>query len=113
MYDGTRMRQASPVPRRLRTIAVVSWMGGAASILPFATEWFELSTRASNLLLFAAVVSSFGLGLAISTWPTLRHAIERLAGPPERPARALLLVAVMAGVSAAAMLAAAALVGQP
>jgi hypothetical protein len=105
------MRQASPVTRRLRTIAVVSWIGGAASILPFATVWFDLPTRASNLLLFAAVVSSFAFSLAIGRWPALQRSLARVAGPPDQPARALVLVAVVAGAGVAAMLAASAAVG--
>lgn len=110
MYAATRMRQACVVTRRIRTIAVVSLLGGAASILPFAVEWFDLSTRVSNLLLFSAVVTAFASSLAIGASPRLQHAIGRLAGPPERPSRALVLVAVGAGVGVTAMLAAAALV---
>jgi len=106
-----RMRQASPVTRRLRTIAVLSWLGGAASILPFASQWFDLSTRASNLLLFTAVVSSFAFGLAIGAWPALQRLLARVAGPPDQPARALVLVAVVAGAGVTAMLAASAVVG--
>jgi hypothetical protein len=111
VYDATRMRQALPVTRRLRTIAVVSWLGGAASILPFATEWFDLPTVASNLLLFTAVVSSFALSLVIGAWPALQHVIARVAGPPDQPARALVLVAVVGGAGVMAMLAASAVVG--
>ena len=97
--------------RRLRTITVVSWLGGAASILPFVAGWFGLSTRASNLLLFAGIVSAFGLSLAVGTSQRLQHAIVRLAGPPDRPTRTLVLVAIVAGAGVAAMLVAAALVG--
>lgn len=113
MYDAMRMRQACamPRPRPLRTIAVVSLLGGAASILPFAIEWFDLSTRASNLLLFSAVVGAFAFSVAIAKSARLRDAIDRLAAPPEKPARALVLVAVLAAVGVTAMLAAAALVG--
>ena len=95
--------------RRLRTITVVSWLGGAVSVLPFATEWFDLPQRISNLLLFAAIVSSFGLNLAIGASPRLQHAIVRLAGPPEPPARALMLVAVVVSAGLAVMLAGSAL----
>lgn len=111
MYAATRMRQACGVTGRLRTIAVVSLLGGAVSVLPFAVEWFDLTTRASNLLLFSAVVAAFAFGLAIRLSPTLRHAIVRLAGPSAKPARALVLVAVVAGVGLTAMLAVAAVVG--
>lgn len=109
MYDAIRMRQSSPVTRRLRTITVVSWLGGAVSVLPFAAGWFELSERTSNLLLFSAIVSSFGLGLAIGASPTLQRVIVRLAGPVEQPSRALVLVAVVAAAGLAAMLAGSAL----
>ncbi len=111
MYAALRMRQACPMPRRLRTIAVVSLLGGAASVLPFAVEWFDLSVRASNLLLFSAVVGAFLFGVAIVKSAALRAGIERLAGPPDTPARALVLVAVLAGAGVAVMLTAAALVG--
>jgi hypothetical protein len=99
------------VTRRPRTIAVVSLVGGAASVLPFAAGWFGLSTRAANVLLFAAVVCAFGFSLAIGAWPALREGVDRLAGPPDRPARALVLVALAAGAGAGAMVAASALVG--
>jgi hypothetical protein len=111
VYDETRMRQACLVNRRARTIAVVSLLGGAVSVLPFAVEWFGLSTRAANLLLFSSVVASFGFSLAITASSSLRRAILTLAGPPERPAHALVLVAVLAPLGLTAMLAAAALVG--
>lgn len=111
MYDATRMRQASPVTRRQRTIVVVSWIAGAASILPFAADWFDLSVTASNFLLLGTLVSAFALNLLVGYWPPLHRALARLAGPPDPPARALVLVAVVAGVSAATMLLAAALVG--
>ena len=97
--------------RRIRTIAVVSLIAGAASVLPFAAEWFDLSTRVSNLLLFSAIVATFGLSLAIGQSSTLQRGIVRLAGPPDRPAHALALVAVVAAVGVVSMLAAAALVG--
>jgi hypothetical protein len=99
------------VARRLRTLTVVSWVGGAASILPFAKDWFDLSQRATNVLLFATVVSAFALNLLLGSWPPLSRALTRLAGPPEQPARALVLVGVVAALSAGAMLVAAALVG--
>ena len=97
--------------RRIRRLAVVSWIGGAASILPFATGWFELSMRAANVLLLAALASTFALNLLIGAWPALQRALSHLAGPSTQPARALVLVAVVAGVGAAAMLAAVALAG--
>lgn len=96
--------------RRIRTIAVVSLIAGAASILPFAAEWFDLSTRVTNLLLFSAIVATFGFSLAIGQSTTLQRAIVRLAGPADRPAHALALVAVVAAVGVTTMLAAAALV---
>lgn len=111
MYAALRMRQACAVPRRLRTIAVVSLLGGAASVLPFAVEWFDLSTRAANLLLFSAVVGAFAFSVAIAKSIQLRDAIDRLAGPADRPSRALVLVAVVAGAGVSMMVAAAALVG--
>jgi hypothetical protein len=111
VYAATRMRQACPVTRRIRTIAVVSWLGGAASILPFATQWFDLSARASNLLLFAAIVSTFVFSLLIGRWQELRDGLARLAGPPEKPAHALLVVAAVGGCTLTAMLAATAIIG--
>ena len=79
-------------------------------MLPFATDWLDLSIRASNLLLFSAVVSSFAFGLAIGVFPTLQRWIARLGGPPERPSHAFVLVAVVAGAGVAVMLTAAMLV---
>jgi hypothetical protein len=99
------------MPRRLRTIAVVSLLGGAASVLPFCVEWFDLSARASNLLLLAAVVAAFAFSVAIARSTRLREAIDRLAGPADGPARTLVLVAVVAGVGVSTMVAASALVG--
>jgi hypothetical protein len=101
------------VPRRVRRLAVVSWIGGAASILPFATGWFGLSTRAANALLLAALVSTFAFNLLIGAWPALQEALSRLAGPPTQPSHALVLVAVVAGAGIGAMVAAAALAGSP
>ena len=98
------------MPRRTRTIAVVSWLGGAVSVVPFAAGWFDLGQQATNVLLFGAVVYSFALSVFISVSPSLRGMIERLAGPPEQPARALVLVAIAAATGVAAMLAATALV---
>jgi hypothetical protein len=98
------------VTRRIRRIAVISWLGGAASVLPFATDWLDLSIRASNLLLFSAVVSSFVFGLAIGAFSTLQRWIARLGGPPEQPAHAFVLVAVVAGAGVAVMLTAATIV---
>lgn len=103
------MRQAEAV--NASRVAVVSWLGGAASILPFAQEWFDLSVRASNLALFAALVSSVALGLAIHVSPRLARLVAALAGPPEPRARALVLVVAFAGAGLAAMVAATALVG--
>lgn len=94
-----------------RRVAVISWLGGAVSVLPFAQEWFSLSTRAANLALFAALVSAVALGFAIHLSPRLARLVELLAGPPEPRARALVLVAAFAGAGLAAMVALAALVG--
>lgn len=90
---------------------MISWLGGAASVLPFAQEWFELSSKAANLALFAAVVSTVALGFAIQLVSPLRRLVAVLAGPPEPRARALVLVAVFAGAGLAAMIALTALVG--
>ena len=95
----------------MRRLAVVSWIGGAASVLPFATGWFGLSTRTANLLLFAALVSTFAFNLLIGAWPLLQTVLSRLAGPPAQPARALVLVAAVAVAGAVAMVAAAGLAG--
>ncbi|GIU94646.1 MAG: hypothetical protein KatS3mg012_1103 [Gaiellaceae bacterium] len=105
------MRHASRVnaPR----VAVVSFLGGAVSVLPFAQEWFGVGDRAFNWLLFAALVSSVALGFAIHFSGRLRRLVETLAGPPEPRARALVLVAVFAAAGLSAMVAAAALVGTP
>jgi short subunit fatty acids transporter len=92
------------VARRAPLLTVVSWLGGAASLLPFAEEWFELSSRLGNLALLLAVASAVALGLAVRLAPTFRRLTERLAGPPDRPARALVLVAVFASAGAVAML---------
>jgi hypothetical protein len=100
------------VRRRAPLLAVVSWLGGAASLLPFAEEWFDLSKRLSNLALLLAVASAVALGLAIRLAPRLERLAARLAGPDDRPARALVLVAVLAGAGAAAMLALTALLAQ-
>lgn len=109
MYAVARMRQAASVnaPR----VAVISWLGGAVSVLPFAQEWFDLSTRASNLALFAAVVSAVALGLAIHFSRRLARLVAALAGPPEPRARALVLVAAFAGAGLAATVALTALSG--
>jgi hypothetical protein len=92
-------------------ITVVSWLGGAASILPFAEDWFGLSTRVSNVALLATIASGVVLGLLVRASSRLEDVVERLAGPPERPARALVLVAVLASAGAGAMLALTALLG--
>ena len=97
--------------RRIRTLAVVSWLGGAASVLPFAEEWFDLDGRIANAALLAALASAVALGFVIHFSPGLQHILARLAGPPERPAQALVLVAVLAPAGALAMLAATALLG--
>jgi hypothetical protein len=112
VYVAVRMRQASSVRRRAPLLAVVSWLGGAASLLPFAEEWFDLSRRLSNLALLLAVASAVALGLAIRLAPRLERVTARLAGPDDRPARALVLVAVLAGAGAAAMLALTALLAR-
>lgn len=98
------MRQSWGVRRPARLLAVVSWLGGAASLLPFAQEWFGLPQRTANVCLFVAVVSGVALGFAIALVPRLGWAVERLAGPPEPRARALVLVAVVAPLGALAML---------
>lgn len=98
--------------RRVRTLAVVSWLGGAASLLPFAEEWFELSGRAANLVLLAVVASAAALGFALYAWSGLDRVLHRLAGPPERPARALVLVAVVASTGAVTVLVATAALGR-
>jgi hypothetical protein len=99
------MRQANPV-RAQRRLAVVSWLGGAVSIVPFAVDWLHLDDGAANWAILGALVSAAGLGLALALSPRLQHAVAMLAGPPEPPARALLLVAVLAPAGALAMLAA-------
>jgi hypothetical protein len=72
-------------------LAVIAWLGGAVSIVPFAEGWFDLERSGVNWALFGAVVSAAALGFAI-------------AGPPEPRARALVLAAVFAGAGALAML---------
>jgi hypothetical protein len=99
------------VTRRARLLTSVSWLGGAASVLPFAEEWFGLSMRAGNLLLLGALATSVGLAFAVSLSSSFRRFVERLAGPRQRPARALVLVAVFATAGALAMLGGAALAG--
>jgi len=102
------MRQASPV-RALGRLAVVSWLGGAVSVVPFAEEWLELSGEAVNWALFGALVTSVALGFAIALSEPLQRLVAVLAGPPEPRARALALVAVFALAGALAMLGALAL----
>jgi len=104
------MRHASAV-RASGRIAVVSWLGGAVSILPFAEDWFGLGERAANLALLAALASAFALGLLIHTSARLQHFVVTLAGPSRPRARALILVAVFASAGALGMLAGTALVG--
>ncbi len=104
------MRHASGV-RASGRIAVVSWLGGAVSILPFAEDWFGLGERAANLALLTALASAFALGLLIHASARLRHVVATLAGPPRPRARALILVAVFASAGALGMLAGTALVG--
>jgi len=96
---------------RVRNLAVASWLGGAASVLPFAEEWFDLSRRAGNLTLLGAVASAVALGFAVHASAGSQRLLSGLAGPPERPVRALVLVAVFAAAGALAMLAATALLG--
>jgi hypothetical protein len=93
----------------VRLLVILSWLGGAASPLPFVEEWLDLSQRAGNLLLLGAIASSVALGLAVHGLPRLRALVLRLAGPPDQPAHALALVAVFASAGALTMLAAAAL----
>jgi hypothetical protein len=81
------------------------------SLLPFAQEWFDLSQRRANVCLFLAVLSAVALAFALGLVPPLARVVERLAGPPEPRARALVLVAVLAPLGAQAMLAHAAAIG--
>ncbi|MCS7008163.1 MAG: hypothetical protein NZL88_11480 [Gaiellaceae bacterium] len=97
--------------RPVRLLAVVSWLGGAVSLLPFAQEWFDLSQRRANVCLFLALVSAVALSFALVLVPPLARVVERLAGPPEPRARSLVLVAVVAPVGALAMLGLAAALG--
>ena len=90
---------------------MISWLGGAVSVLPFAEGWFSLSTRAANLALLAALASSVALGFAIHFSGRLARFVAVLAGPPEPRVRALVLVVVFAGAGLAAMVALTALVG--
>lgn len=98
--------------RRIRTLVVASWLGGTASILPFAEEWFGLGTRAGNFALLAAIASAVALGFLLVATSRFDRTLLVLAGPPDRPARALVLVAVIASAGALAMLALTALVGK-
>jgi hypothetical protein len=98
------MRHASVVRTQGR-LAVISWLGGAVSIVPFAQEWFTLGDPAVSWAIFGALVSSAALGFAIALSPALRRAVVVVAGPPEPRARALVLVAVFAAGGALAMLA--------
>ena len=86
-------------------LAVVSWLGGAASIVPFAEEWFSLGRAAVNWALFGAVVSATALGFAIALSPGLRRVVTVLAGPPEPGPRALVLAIAFVAGGALAMLA--------
>ena len=99
------MRQANAV-RSLGRLAVVSWLGGAVSIVPFAEAWFELSGATVNWALLGALASSVALGFAIALSKPLQRAVVSLAGPPEPRARALVLVAVFAASGLLAMLSA-------
>jgi hypothetical protein len=85
-------------------LAVIAWLGGACSIVPFAEEWFDLERSAANWALFGAVVSAAALGFAIALVPPLQRTVVALAGPPEPRARALVLAAVFACAGALAML---------
>jgi hypothetical protein len=87
-----------------RRLAVVSWLGGAVSIVPFAVDWLDLGDGAANWAIFGALVSAVALAFAISLSPRLQHMVAVLAGPPEPRARALVLVAVLAAGGALAML---------
>ena len=90
---------------------MISWLGGAVSVLPFAQEWFSLSARAGNLSLLAAIASAVALGFAIHFSGPLARLVTVLAGPPEPRVRALVLVAAFAGAGLGAMVALTALVG--
>jgi hypothetical protein len=104
VYAAARMRQASVVRSEGR-LAVISWLGGTVSIVPFAAEWFSLPEGAVNWALLGALASSAALGFAIALSPPLRRVVVVLAGPHELRARALVLVAVFAAGGALAMLA--------
>ena len=84
-------------------LAVVSWLGGAVSVVPFAQEWLDLSDAAVNWALFGALASSVVLGFAIALSRPLQRAVLFLAGPPEPRARALVLAVVFAASGALAM----------
>ena len=90
---------------------MISWLGGAVSVLPFAEEWFSLSARAASLSLLAAIASAVALGFAIFFSARLARLVRVLAGPPEPRVRALVLVAVFAGAGLGAMVALTALAG--
>jgi hypothetical protein len=111
VYVVARMRHAGVVEARLRNLAAISWLGGAACLFPFAEQWFGLASHAADVVLFAALVSSVVLGLVIRASTRAQRALVRLAGPTERPARALVLVAVFASGGALVMLGATAAVG--
>jgi hypothetical protein len=87
-------------------LAVISWLGGAVSVVPFAQQWFDLDDAAVNYALLGALASAVALGFAIALWAPFHRAVALLAGPPEPRARALVLVAVFAPAGALAMVAA-------
>ena len=95
--------------RALGRLAVVSWLGGAVSVVPFAEEWFELESATVNWALFAALASSVAVGFAIALSARLQRLVSFLAGPPRPRARALVLVATFAATGALAMIGALAL----
>jgi len=84
-------------------LAVIAWLGGTVSIVPFAEGWFDLERSAVNWALFGAVVSAAALGFAIALLQPLQRAVVALAGRSERTPRALVLAAVFASAGALAM----------
>jgi len=92
-------------------VAVISFLGGAVSVLPFDEDWFGLGGRAPDVLLIAALTASAALGIAIHFSARLQRLVALLAGPPTPRARALVLVAVFAGAGIGTMVVAAALAG--
>jgi hypothetical protein len=80
-------------------------------VLPFATEWFDLSPKTRDFALLAALASTTAMGLLIHASGSLQRVVDSLAGPPDRPARALVLVAAFASAGLLAMVALTAALG--